>query len=217
VNGPAVWTLCCACSCLLVLACSPGAAAPCRVEFSLGPDGHCYPPPDDPSVTDVLYGLPDCVLAAPTDEISLDAGCANPVCAADIFAAMDEALGGAPDCRAMGTSRHTCSWNDAIEGTFPNNEAADGPYPQGRTDTLTVLPGYDGTTVGGLAVGIATRCFVEVLGVPTRIVWVDVEGTLTAEELRWDAYGLDVYDEEAEVGSHPDGTVDRLRLAGAAQ
>ncbi len=203
---------------LALLACGDEATQICRPGFVQGPDGHCYPPPPDdpdPSLTDALEHLPDCVPRASGQEIDLEGGCAAKACAGDTFEDLELALGTEAACDELdGSSLIECVWGDTLAARFD----ADGdlPEPDDRTDTLNLLTGYAGSAPGGLGTDITPRCCVEALGQPDLIVVEDVGGRLLVTQMNYDRYGLIVLDWLDQDGDRrADGVIDQIRLSGA--
>lgn len=200
------------------VACSNPDDLACRVGFDRADDGHCYPPPPDPgppSANDVLDGLGPCVLLKDGDEIDVLLGCIEGACAATSFQTIDAALGGDASCSVSGAD-WICVWPQEIEASFPVTDQDPGlplgtsvtPYIRGRTD-------YEGASADGLGLGVSPKCWTDALGMPDSAVFVDVVGTLTPNQLVWDAYGVEIEDEERADGTpSPDGAVDELTLFG---
>lgn len=205
---------------LALFACGDEIPEICRPGFVQGPDGHCYPPPPDdpdPSLTDALEHLPDCVPHRPAALIDLERGCADEACAGDTFADLDLSLGSEPDCEALdGTDLLECVWGQTVAARF--RASGDLPDDNTRTDELHLLTGYDGATPEGLGPDVVPRCFIEELGNPDLVVVEDVGGTLFVTQMTYERYGLIVLDWlDASGERRADGVVDQLRLSGAPE
>lgn len=198
-----------------------GDALPCRQGFFPAPDGHCYPPPEDPappSATEVIDGIADCVPLKPTGEVEIDGGCVEGACAGDTWDEVKAELGDDVSCSQASWSDQWryCTWDDRIQGLFPDEDRSGAPDGAGRTDWLRLTGDYRGATVDGLGLGQSPRCWTDQLGVPTTALWVDSGGALFLEELVWDSYGVYLYDAISVDGAGtPDGRVDDVYLFGA--
>lgn len=203
---------------LLVVGCRADRGIACRAGFALAQDGHCYPPPPDPrppTVNDVLQNLGPCVARKLGDEIDLPFGCIEEACAGATFEVVEEALGEGVECEVSGPDWF-CTWPQGIETLFPIGED-DLTLPAVGAHAAWVRAGvaYDGASPEGLGIGISPQCFVDVLGAPTTAEFVDTAGQLEARQLVWDAYGVEIEDEQDTFGVDlPDGEVDELTLFG---
>ncbi|MEQ1507389.1 MAG: hypothetical protein ABMB14_34490 [Myxococcota bacterium] len=211
-------------ACAAVAACAdaPGADDPCRPGFVRGEDGHCWPPPPDPApptANDVLEALGPCVPFKPSDEIDLVGGCIEGACAGATFDTVSAALGsavGPTDCEVIDGLWY-CHWDQAIDVAFPltDDDGPDAPIDGSRASFVRGTTRYAGATVDGLGVGISPRCWVDALGPASSAVFVDVLGTLAVSQIVWDAYGVEIEDEERADGAiSPNGIVDELTLFG---
>lgn len=192
----------------------------CRTGFTLAPDGHCYPPldtPTTPSVTDVLLAN-ECVRAEPGTDIDLFAGCIEGVCAGDTFLAMEEALGGGARCSlVLAATNWICEWPQGVEAQFRAGTTDSGePGDNVTNNFVRALTEYEGSDPSGLALGLSVSCFVEELGIPTEIVYRDTPGRLVPLQLVWDAYGIEIEDEEQLIDgvAIQDDHVDEITLFG---
>lgn len=192
---------------------------PCRPGFSLGPDGHCYPPPPrypDPSATDALDGLPDCVELPAGDSLDLASGCVGEICVDDRFDTIAGILG-TPTCAAVTATTTECDYGEGVLAAFvPATGGTAVPAADDLAVYLRVRAPFAGASEQGLGIDITPRCFVEQLGVPDRLVYEQIAGELAIFELRYDVVGPDaglvVRDQVAGNQNRPDGTVDNLFL-----
>jgi hypothetical protein len=199
---------------LLLSACLPASDEACRPGFTRAGDGHCYPPPPDPappSITDAIEGV-TCESLVPDGLVDLDGGCVDGACVGEPFADADEALGGGAGCAVASWSDEWvyCSWPVAVEALAPDLDRDGVPDADGRVEWLHLQPDCAYSTVDGLGVGIAPRCWFDVLGVPSSANFVDDGGVLALRDLYWTGYGVEVHD-----WTGPDGVVDDVYLFGA--
>lgn len=203
---------------LLVVGCGPDHETPCRPGFTIAQDGHCYPPPPDPrppSANDVLENLGPCVARKFGTEIDVVVGCMEGACANDEFVEVNAQLGEGVECENIGVDWF-CTWPQGIQALFPIEEGdVSLPTSDSRTPYIRATVGYAGATVEGLGIGISPQCYVDVLGSPTTAEFVDTAGRLEPRQLVWDAYGVEIEDEQDPGGVDlPNGEVDELTLFG---
>ena len=204
---------------LLLVGCGPDTGeVPCRPGFALAGDGHCYPPPPDPTpptANDVLENLAPCVPDKPDDAIDLATGCIDGACAGTQFEAVNAALGEGVVCEEI-EGEWFCTWPQQIAALFPIGED-DGPRParDAYTPFVRAVRGYEGADATGLGLGISPRCWIDVLGGPTTAEFVDTAGRLQPRQLVWASYGIEIEDEEDARGVDlPNGEIDELTLFG---
>lgn len=207
---------------LVALGCgSRDSDAPvCREGTTLQADGHCHPPIAQfpPSLRDALEALPACEPAGPGPAIDVARGCANAACAGDLYADMVEALGDQVTCAtaAQDVRLVYCTWEElGIDGLFRDEDQNRVPDAQARTDRIHLFVGHLGALPGGGGIASNLSCFVDELGVPSRMNTVDVAGHLLIRELIYDELGLFAYDlgDDDESGL-PNGYVDNIYLYG---
>lgn len=193
---------------------------PCRPGFSLGPDGHCYPPPPrypDPTVEDALENLPGCEPREPGERLDIAAGCADGRCVDDQFESFVASFGPPESCRPIDPLGQQVEC-DFGEGRLPVFAAdSDEPAPSDRAIWIRLRADFEGSDPTGLGLGIGPRCFVEQLGVPDRVSFEQVNGVLEVVELRWEVTGPDAEllardVERSNGGNGPDGAIDNLFL-----
>lgn len=196
------------------------AVFPCRAGFELAEDGHCYPPlstPTTPLVTDLLLGNA-CARAEPGLGLDLIAGCVEGACAGDTFAAMEAALGGGARCSLIQSgSLWLCEWPHSVQAQFPAGEADSGePGDNVKNSFVRALTDYAGSDPEGLALAVSITCFVQDLGVPSQVIYLDTDGALAPVQLVWDAVGVEIEDEERLDDGLPghDDHVDEITLFG---
>ncbi|MEO0602253.1 MAG: hypothetical protein AAF211_12500 [Myxococcota bacterium] len=194
---------------------------PCRPGFSLGPDGHCYPPPPrypDPTVADALENLPACMAREPGDAIDFGAGCVDARCADDRFDAFVVSFGEPSACPTIDTlgQQYECAFGEGRFAVFVSDAGLERPDPEARAAYLRIRGAFEGADPDGLGVGVAPSCFVDELGLPDTVEFERASGVLTVSELRWDVTGpgaaLVIRDVENGGGGGPDGEIDNLFL-----
>lgn len=205
---------------MLVTACAPEAADPCREGFDLAADGHCYQPPPpfpEPDFTDALEHLPRCEPLPGIGTVDLELACADGACAQMTFPETEAALGEAGDCATTpwNAERLYCTWPRGLEGLWEDLDRDGVPDTDAPNERIHLYPPYDGATLEGLGVGVNPRCFVDQLGTPDTMLVVDVSGTLHVQDLIFDRYGVQVYDWGWDDDSNrPNGLLDNLYLFG---
>lgn len=208
-----------------VVVLASGCASPsdeaCRPGFTRAQDGHCYPPPPDPeppTANEVLEGIGPCVPLKDGDEIDVAGGCLEGACAGRQFSAIDRALGGGADCDTNSSgSTWICVWPQQVESQFPVAQGdGGGPDVNAYSTLVRARSAYEGASPEGLGLAVSVRCWVDVLGAPSRALFVDVAGSLAPTELVWDRYGVEIEDERRleDGAAVPDGLVDELTLTG---
>ena len=155
---------------LLLVACYPGPSA-CDSGFEMHDDGLCYEVASTPTVQDLLDAMTPCDTTSGNGRVDLDTACADGACAGMTYSELNTALDETGTCSENTFTPNTafCGWTDGISTSFDDTDGNGTPDADSASTYLSLSAPYDGTTTDGLGVGVQLSCFVDSLGPPEVI------------------------------------------------
>jgi hypothetical protein len=199
----------------LFLACAV-EEIPCRDGFERDNDGHCYQE-EVPTIKNALENLPDCEPVGGDGAIDLINGCASGACPNMTYPTINEILGEEGDCNTSSWDKDylICEWTIGLDIGYDDKDEDDVPDSNALSDRIHLYPPYMGGTIRGIGVEANPRCFVDELGMPSYIGWVEVGTELLIRDFIYEHWGMWTYDRgRYDSTDRPNGYIDEIYLYG---